>query len=394
MSTKNGHITPPPYISHVRLKGYKSIIDTKVDLHPGLNIIIGPNGSGKTNFLEFLTNSIISKNPETGSNIRIEFLINNETNIWTLQDAKKTNINSISGEMIRNFKEKIYKKGQKNSSPEIIKVSNLFSIKRSVNLYNILRQVSPIALISYTLPKEVKGLDIPLSVSFNPSFGNRKRFSAVINNDGPFKFVSKFLIDSFYKQIPFEENFLSKGKIIKELTIDNEVKRNLKKFSPIKDLRPRGGISIKGNGLYYQMDFVEFEFSVNGNWLNWQMLSDGTKRLFYLISEITLTKGICFIEEPEIGVHPDQYRKILTFLKESSEDKQIIITTHAPRTLDILKDNELNRIILTRFDKELGTKMRHLKKKEIKQAIQYRENDGSTSELWTYTGFFDEEEVI
>ena len=57
MSTKNGHITPPPYISHVRLKGYKSIIDTKVDLHPGLNIIIGPNGSGKTNFLEFLKES-------------------------------------------------------------------------------------------------------------------------------------------------------------------------------------------------------------------------------------------------------------------------------------------------------------------------------------------------
>ena len=38
--------------------------------------------------------------------------------------------------------------------------------------------------------------------------------------------------------------------------------------------------------------------------------------------------------------------------------------------------------------------MRHLTKKEIKQAIKYRENEGSTSELWTYTGFFDEEEVI
>ena len=48
--------TPPPqaYISKVHLKGYKSIKDLEIDFKPGLNIIIGPNGSGKTNFLEFI----------------------------------------------------------------------------------------------------------------------------------------------------------------------------------------------------------------------------------------------------------------------------------------------------------------------------------------------------
>ena len=43
------------YISHVHLKGYKSIRDMEIDFKPGLNIIIGPNGSGKTNFLDCLT---------------------------------------------------------------------------------------------------------------------------------------------------------------------------------------------------------------------------------------------------------------------------------------------------------------------------------------------------
>ena len=42
------------YITSLHLKGYKSIRDLSVDLKQGLNIIIGANGSGKTNFLEFL----------------------------------------------------------------------------------------------------------------------------------------------------------------------------------------------------------------------------------------------------------------------------------------------------------------------------------------------------
>ncbi len=42
------------YIKSVKLSGYKSIKDLEVEFLPGMNIIIGENGSGKTNFLEFL----------------------------------------------------------------------------------------------------------------------------------------------------------------------------------------------------------------------------------------------------------------------------------------------------------------------------------------------------
>ena len=42
------------YITSLHLKGYKSIRDLSVDLKQGLNIIIGANGSGKTNFFAFL----------------------------------------------------------------------------------------------------------------------------------------------------------------------------------------------------------------------------------------------------------------------------------------------------------------------------------------------------
>lgn len=42
------------FIKHLHLKGFKSIVDLEVSLQNGLNVVIGANGSGKTNFVEFL----------------------------------------------------------------------------------------------------------------------------------------------------------------------------------------------------------------------------------------------------------------------------------------------------------------------------------------------------
>lgn len=36
------------------IDGFRSLRDFSIDLHPGLNVLVGPNGSGKTNFLDFL----------------------------------------------------------------------------------------------------------------------------------------------------------------------------------------------------------------------------------------------------------------------------------------------------------------------------------------------------
>src|SRR5215470_8170715 len=49
----DGPDRPFPFISRVRLKNYKSIAECDVRLGP-LTILIGPNGSGKGNFLDAL----------------------------------------------------------------------------------------------------------------------------------------------------------------------------------------------------------------------------------------------------------------------------------------------------------------------------------------------------
>jgi len=41
-------------ITDIKVDGFRSLLNFSAELHPGVNIVVGPNGSGKTNFIEFL----------------------------------------------------------------------------------------------------------------------------------------------------------------------------------------------------------------------------------------------------------------------------------------------------------------------------------------------------
>jgi len=62
------------YLSHIVLKGYKSIQYVQVSLCEGLNIIVGNNGSGKSNFMHYLHQSLLFSYPmRAGVHIELQF---------------------------------------------------------------------------------------------------------------------------------------------------------------------------------------------------------------------------------------------------------------------------------------------------------------------------------
>jgi predicted ATPase len=91
------------------------------------------------------------------------------------------------------------------------------------------------------------------------------------------------------------------------------------------------------------------------------LISDGTINITELIVALYFEKnGLTIIEEPGRNIHPYLISKVIDMMKEVSQNKQIIITTHNP---EIIKYAGLNNIlILSRDENGFSTVTRPNKK--------------------------------
>ncbi len=108
-------------------------------------------------------------------------------------------------------------------------------------------------------------------------------------------------------------------------------------------------------------------------------LSDGTLRYLCLLAVLCHPESpsvIC-IEEPETGLHPDVIPKLAKLLVEASERSQIIVTTHSDILVDALTDTPEAVVICEKVDG--ATQLRRLDADALKIWLEeYR-----LGELWT-----------
>lgn len=134
------------------------------------------------------------------------------------------------------------------------------------------------------------------------------------------------------------------------------------------------------------------EFLIDGSWMQWSYLSDGTKRSFYLITKVAFAKNeLVLIKEPELGLHPFQLQKIMTFLKEQSATKQIILSTHSPQVLNILEPDELDQILIASISKG-RTSFHRLDDAQKEKAKLYMTEVGELSDYWLHSDLEEESE--
>lgn len=130
---------------------------------------------------------------------------------------------------------------------------------------------------------------------------------------------------------------------------------------------------VKVEGGTVQLFFQEGEFMIPAT-----RLSDGTLRFLCLLAILcnpNPSSLIC-IEEPELGIHADIIPIIADLLIEASNVTQIIVTTHSDVLVDALTDTPESILV---SEKHMGsTQLKRLEKNELKVWLEKY----SLGELW------------
>ncbi len=107
-------------------------------------------------------------------------------------------------------------------------------------------------------------------------------------------------------------------------------------------------------------------------------ISDGTLRYLCLLTLLlhpTPPPLIC-IEEPEIGMHPDVIHTVAELLVEASQHTQIIVTTHSEQLVSALSDMP-EAVVICERDQD-GTHLQRLDAESLKEWLE----DYSLGDLW------------
>lgn len=121
---------------------------------------------------------------------------------------------------------------------------------------------------------------------------------------------------------------------------------------------------------------IRFRHGLSGDsnkpkWFESQQESDGTLRIAGIISALFQKPSLTLIgiEEPELTIHPGAVGLIYDYLIEASAHSQVLITTHSPDLLDYIKDPECIRVVSKKGNETHVTKMKEYQVNIVKDRL-------------------------
>lgn len=349
-------------ITELKVNGFKSLNDFQIRFDKGLNVIVGPNGSGKTNICQVLT--ILSSLP-TGDLLKCLNYLGGTSTIFPKQNnAKKIRVKAI-GECISNFKkEKYILKYSYDVQIEIIDDSLLLSesliIQRKTT--KTFKQILKISSKNGEITGSIEDRDnlgdyakilgnhktIKFELDKNDSLWGimPKLFYACYSVGGDIVKLRIVNIDPNVVREPCDiidsDRMLGNGKYLanelnrllqnerSKYVLDSLLEQTLPNFKSIKvETNPSDS---KRHILITTKNDCSFP-SAN--------LSDGTLKLIAVLVAIINQDYNIIIEELENYLHPKVDRLLIEFLRESFNNRLCILTSHSETILNLVQPAEL-----------------------------------------------------
>lgn len=414
-------------INRIRLSNFKSFKDLDVELGK-FNVFVGANASGKSNFIQIfrfirdmtnhgLDNAISMqggieylRNINIGSSEEFSLELTSDEKLSggvPPKEIKKEQIMITVYETIYKILIKFINQGLRYERyDEIIshkgnfvkieedKKNKGFDIKKNlgkgeISISNLNGEIN----VNLTLPDEVEmeAEDVYQSAVIKANFRNENLESRRLLLQSPVLFMPHILSDfSIYDIDPklpkkatpitgkadLEEDGSNLAIALKNI-LENEDKRR-KLSNLMRDVLPFveeiGVEKLADKSLIFKLREI---FSEN-QYLPASFLSDGTIYITALIIALYFDrKPIIIIEEPERNIHPYLISRLINMMKEVSEGKQIIVTTHNP---EVIKHAGLENIYLVSRNKEgFSTISKPSEKEEVKIFL---ENEMGIEELY------------
>jgi|WetSurSiteA1Bulk_404760.scaffolds.fasta_scaffold00006_3 predicted ATPase len=345
--------------------------ETEITFNKGLNVLIGANGSGKSNLIEAI--SLLQAMPMPKSFYKV---VSNgggaEEWLWKgekLPIAELEVVIHFQNKLLHHFLNFEAMEYRLNFLTELVYYDE-DEEGWEPRIYDDLRDPEDIypvfesALTHFSPPQELfnlgdlyKGIRIYREWHFGRNNLTRNPQRADLPND--------FL----------EEDGSNLGLILSSFRRNSEVKRKLLEslklfYENIEDFE----VIVQGG-------YVQIFFEENGFTIPATRLSDGTLRYLSLLAILLHPNPpplIC-IEEPELGLHPDILPTLIDLLKEAAQKTQVIITTHSADLIDDLTDTPESVLV---FDKYQGsTTVKSLKQKDLQEWLtDYK--DYKLGQLW------------
>jgi predicted ATPase len=352
-------------ITRIEIENFKSIKSIDIKLNK-LNILIGANGAGKSNFINFfeLLYNIYNQNLQTYTSSK-----GGADNLLNYGSKESSNMNGKIYFDNTNY----YKFNLKPTS------DNNFYFDYETNGFNknySNKSIDPVwNEDTWTRGKSESQLKIGQTQRYKYFKAHFNRFKVFHFHDtsdsSKMKKSCKIDDNSYFKEdasnLAAFLYFLS-IKYPANLKLIEKVIKSVAPFFKVFDLKP----------MALNPEMIKLEWKEEGadTYFDASNFSDGTLRficLTTLLLQPNLPKTI-IIDEPELGLHPFAINKLAGLIKSASNKTQIIIST---QSINLLENFEVNDIIVTNRQNKQTT-LDRLSEIDLKEWLEVY----SLGELW------------
>jgi len=399
-------------IKKIRILNFKSFKDLEIELGK-FNVLIGANASGKSNFIQIfkflrditnygLDNAISMqggveylRNINIGPSKNFSLEVTSDQEFGFVRKKEEELIEIKTYETIYKFVIKFRQRGpgfeiaedkltmkchfirlenqkkkleekEKRGQGEIILSNNKGKVDADLNPLNEvplgINDIFPPFLREEKLPSKTLLLKAPF---FFIPFPSEEIFGSISIYDFDPKLPKK--ATPITGKADLEEDGNNLAIVLKNIIKNKNKERKLSNL--VRDLLPFVNKLDVEKFADKSLLFKLQEIYARGQYLPASLISDGTINITALIIALYFErKSLTIIEEPERNIHPYLISKVIDMMKEASQKKQIIVTTHNP---EIVKYTDLEDILLIFRDKEgFSTIFRPIEKKEIKAFLK------------------------